>query len=171
MPISRTAAKGRMITLGGTVEEAPVAHVSSIRAFAWFYAALFVSVVVVGYIPALNDADGNLLGLFSLQWYDDALHLGSAIWAAAAAWRSDEASRAYFRIFGPLYFLDGVVGLLTGIGYLDLGIFLNGPLDLPLAVRIAANTPHLTIGGLAVAVGFFLPGRPIAARAGAAPAR
>ncbi len=148
-----------------------MASVVSIRAWAWLYSALFLSVVVVGYIPALNDADGNLLGLFSLQWYDDALHLGSAIWAAVAAWRSAEAARAYFRIFGPLYFLDGVVGLLTGTGYLDLGIFLHGPVDLPFAVRVAANTPHLTIGGLAVVVGYFLPGRPNVARVGAATTR
>lgn len=136
---------------------------SSIRLFAWFYAALFLSVVVVGYIPFLNDEEGNLLGLFSLQIYDDALHLGSAIWAAVAAWRSDAASRAYFRIFGPLYFLDGVVGLLTGNGYLDLGIILQGPIDLPFAIRIAANTPHLVIGGFAVAIGYLLPGRPVTA--------
>lgn len=135
-------------------------HTSSIRLFAWFYAALFLSVVVVGYIPFLNDEEGNLLGLFSLQLYDDALHLGSAIWAAFAAWRSDAASRAYFRIFGPLYFLDGVVGLLTGNGYLDLGILLQGPIDLPFAIRLAANTPHLVIGGFAAAIGYLLPGRP-----------
>ena len=133
---------------------------SSIRLFAWLYAFLFLSVVVVGYIPFLNDAEGNLLGLFSLQIYDDALHLGSAVWAAFAAWRSDAASRAYFRIFGPLYFLDGVVGLLTGNGYLDLGILLRGPIDLPFAVRVAANTPHLVLGGFAVAIGYLLPGRP-----------
>lgn len=134
--------------------------ISSIRLFAWFYSALFLSVVVVGYIPFLNDENGYLLGLFSLQIYDDALHLGSAIWAAYAAWRSDAASRAYFRIFGPLYFLDGVVGLLTGNGYLDLGIILQGPLDLPFATRLAANTPHLVIGGFAAAIGYLLPGRP-----------
>ncbi len=139
----------------------------SIRAFAWFYAALFLSVVLVGYIPALNDDDGNLLGLFSLQIYDDALHLGSAIWAGFAAWRSEAASRAYFRIFGPLYFLDGVVGLLTGNGYLDLGILLQGPNDLSFAVRVAANTPHLLIGGFAAAIGYLLPGRDTSARAAA----
>ncbi len=137
--------------------------ISSIRLFAWFYAALFLSVVVVGYIPFLNDEDGNLLGLFSLQIYDDALHLGSAIWAAFAAWRSDAASRAYFRIFGPLYFLDGVVGLATGNGYLDLGVLLQGPIDLPFAIRLAANTPHLLIGGFAAAIGYFLPGRAVPA--------
>lgn len=132
---------------------------SSIRIAAWVYSALFLSVVVVGYIPFLNDEQGNLLGLFSLQWYDDALHLGSAIWAAYAGWRSDDASRLYFRLFGPVYFLDGVAGLLTGTGYLDLGLLTRGPVALPLATRIAANTPHLTIGGVAALIGWALPGR------------
>lgn len=129
----------------------------SFRALAWVYAVAFLSVVVVGYIPALNDADGNLLGLFSLQWYDDALHLASAIWAGVAAWRSESAARAYFRIFGPVYFFDGVLGLLAGTGYLDLGILRHGPVDLPLMVRVAANTPHLLLGGIAVAIGYALP--------------
>jgi hypothetical protein len=133
--------------------------VSAIRAFAWFYAAMFLGVVLVGYVPPLNDENGYLLGLFSLQWYDDLLHLGSAIWATVAALRSDAASRMYFRIFGPIYFLDGVCGLLTGNGYLDLGIILQGPADLPLSTRIAANTPHLLIGGFAVLIGYALEAR------------
>ena len=138
------------------VEEA---EVERIRVLAWVYAAMFVSVVVVGYIPALNDEQGQLLGLFSLQLHDDALHLGSAIWAAVAAWRSSTASRWYFRLFGPLYFLDGALGLATGRGYLDAGIFLYGPADLSWIVRIGANTPHLLLGGGAVVIGYLLGDR------------
>jgi Domain of unknown function (DUF4383) len=133
--------------------------VERIRVLGWVYSAMFVSVVVVGYIPALNDEQGQLLGLFSLQLHDDALHLASAIWAAIASWRSAAAASWYFRIFGPLYFLDGVLGLLTGSGYLDAGIFLNGPVDLSWAVRIGANTPHLLIGGGAVLIGYLLGDR------------
>ena len=59
-------------------------------------------------------------------------------------------------IFGPLYFLDGVMGLALGSGYLDLGIFLYGPLDLPLMIRFLANLPHLLIGGVAIWVGYRL---------------
>ena len=131
----------------------------TVRAFAWAYALLFVGVTALGNIPAFLDDQGNLFGLFKLQWWDDALHLGSGLWAAIAAWMSYNASRTYFRIFGPLYFLDGVLGLLTGSGYLDLGIILHGPMAMPLQTRIAMNVPHIMIGGVAVLVGYALAKR------------
>lgn len=127
-----------------------------VRQFGWAYFVLFVAVVAIGYVPAFEDDQGNLFGLFRLDLYDDALHLASGIWAGVAAWISAGAARAYFRLFGPLYFLDGVMGLFVGSGYLDGGIFLYGPLDLPLATRIFANLPHIVIGGLAIWVGYGL---------------
>ena len=131
-----------------------------VRAFAWAYFALFVLVVAIGYVPAFEDEQGNLFGLFKLDLYDDALHLASGIWAGVAAWISANAARSYFRLFGPLYFLDGVMGLFVGSGYLDLGIFLYGPVDLPLQIRFFANLPHLIIGGFAIWVGYFHAPRP-----------
>ena len=130
-----------------------------VRAMGWAYALLFIGVTALGYIPAFLDADGNLFGLFKLQWWDDALHLGSGLWAAIAAYTSYNATRTYFRIFGPLYLLDGIVGLLTGMGYLDLGIVLHGPMDMPLATRIAMNVPHIGIGGIATLVGYLVARR------------
>lgn len=130
-----------------------------VRAMGWAYALLFIGVTALGYIPPFLDEHGNLFGLFKLQWWDDALHLGSGVWAAIAAYTSYNATRTYFRIFGPLYFLDGVLGLLTGMGYLDLGIVLHGPADLPLATRIAMNVPHIAIGGIAVLVGYLVARR------------
>lgn len=130
-----------------------------VRLMGWAYALLFVGVTALGYVPPFHDQQGYLFGLFKLEWWDDALHLGSGIWAAIAAWKSYEATRTYFRIFGPLYMLDGVCGLLTGMGYLDLGIFLHGPMSLPLETRIAANLPHIAIGGIATIVGYVLARR------------
>ena len=130
-----------------------------IREFAGLYFLLFVGVVAIGYVPAFNDANGNLFGLFNLDLYDDSLHLASGIWAAVAAWHSRGWSVFYFRLFGILYFFDGVLGFFTGSGYLDFGIFLYGVLDLPLTTRIFANLPHLAIGGFAIYLGFFLSKR------------
>lgn len=131
-----------------------------VRLFGWAYFALFVAVVLVGYVPQFHDADGNLFGLFKLDFYDDSLHLASGVWAGVAAWWSHNAARGYFRLFGPLYFLDGVLGLFTGSGYLDGGIFLYGPLELSWTVRFFANLPHLIIGGVAIWVGYRLAARP-----------
>jgi hypothetical protein len=127
-----------------------------VRAFGWAYFALFILVVAIGYVPSFEDADGNLFGLFKLDLYDDSLHLASGLWAGIAAWLSRRASANYFKLFGPLYFLDGVFGFFTGSGYLDGGIFLYGPLDLPLETRFFANLPHLLIGGIAIWVGYVL---------------
>jgi hypothetical protein len=130
-----------------------------VRAFGWTYFALFVAVVAIGYVPAFEDDQGRLFGLFTLDLYDDSLHLASGVWAGIAAALSRDAARIYFRIFGPLYFLDGVMGFLLGSGYLDLGIFLYGPLDLPIETRFFANLPHLLIGGIAIWLGYFLARR------------
>lgn len=127
-----------------------------IRLLGWFYFASLVAVVAIGYVPAFEDADGNLFGLFKLDLYDDALHLASGLWGGIAAWHSRHAAEQYFRIFGPLYFFDGVLGLITGSGYLDGGIFLYGPIDLPLTTRFFANLPHFILGGGAAFIGYVL---------------
>lgn len=134
-----------------------------VRAFGWAYFVLFILVVAIGYVPGFKDDTGRLFGLFTLDLYDDSLHLASGLWAGVAAWWSADAARAYFRLFGPLYFLDGLMGLAVGSGYLDGGIFLYGVLDLPLATRFFANLPHLLIGGIAIWVGYRLALTPAAA--------
>jgi hypothetical protein len=130
-----------------------------IRLLGFGYFLMFCAVVAIGYVPAFTDADGNLFGLFKLDLYDDSLHFFSGLWAGIAAWHSTRAATFYFKLFGTLYFLDGVMGLFLGSGYLDFGIFLYGVLDLDLATRIFANLPHLVIGGFAIFTGFVLARR------------
>ena len=135
---------------------------SLIQKLAIAYAVLFFAVVAIGYIPAFNDADGNLFGLFSLQWYDDLLHAFSGVWALAAAFISHRQAVFYFKLFGSVYLFDGVLGLITGSGCLDAGIFINGFRsfdDIEFPTRFFANAPHLAIGGFAVFVGFWLSKR------------
>jgi hypothetical protein len=127
-----------------------------IRLWAWGYVVLFCVVVLTGYIPQFIDQNNMILGLFRRTWYADGLHLASALWAAVAALLSTRAAVNFFRLFGPLYFLDGVLGFFTGSGYLDFGIFINGVLSLPLSTRLFANLPHLGIGGVAIIVGYVL---------------
>jgi hypothetical protein len=127
-----------------------------IRKLGFAYFVLFVIVAAMSYVPQFKDANGLMFGLFKLDLYDDALHLFSGIWAGVAAWLSTRASIIYFKLFGTLYLLDGVMGLFLGSGYLDFGIFIQGVLDLDLTTRIFANLPHLAIGGFAAFTGFVL---------------
>ena len=80
-------------------------------------------------------------------------------WAAVSAYWSRPASKTFLKIFGTLYFLDGLLGLVTGSGYLDLGIVIYGVQNLSLGFKILANLPHLALGGFAIYSGFVLANR------------
>jgi hypothetical protein len=133
--------------------------VNPLRIVATVYAVLFAVVTSLNYVPGLTDAQGRTFGLFALDPFDDALHAASGLWAALAAWHSVGATRFFFRVFGTLYCLDGLLGLATGSGYLDLGIVLHGVLDLPFVTRVLMNLPHIAIGGFAAFTGFVLARR------------
>lgn len=130
-----------------------------LRLLAWIYAVLFAVVTSLNYIPGLTDAQGRTFGLFALDPFDDALHAASGLWAALAAWTSFRATKIFFSVFGPLYCLDGLLGLATGSGYLDLGIVINGVQHFPLVTKILMNLPHIAIGGFAAFAGYVLAPR------------
>jgi hypothetical protein len=130
-----------------------------IRAICVGYALALLVAAALNYIPGLTDAQGRAFGIFALDIYDDSLHLASATWAALAAWWSRSASVTFLKLFGTLYCLDGLMGLITGSGYLDLGILINGVLNLPFGFKILANLPHIALGGFAIFAGFFLAKR------------
>lgn len=123
------------------------------------YFVMFVAVAALDFIPGFKDADGYTFGLFTLDLYDNSLHLFSGLWALAAGLISHVQAVRYFRIFGTVYFFDGVVGCIFGNAYLDFGIFLYGVTDWSLTVKILASLPHIAIGGMAMFIGFYLAKR------------
>ena len=130
-----------------------------IRWIAVAYAAALSLAGALNYIPGLTDAEGRAFGIFALDIYDDLLHFASAAWAAVAAFVSTRACVIYFKVFGTLYLLDGLMGLATGSGYLDLGIVVYGVQQLPFTFKIFANLPHIALGGFAAYTGFILSRR------------
>lgn len=123
---------------------------------AFAYAAILAAVTAINYIPGLTDENGVAFGIFELDLFDDALHGMSALWALIAAIGSARAARLFLILFGGLYLADGLLGLATGVGFLDFGIFTQGPQDYGLGFRIAANTPHIALGGIAFLSGLIL---------------
>ena len=124
------------------------------RKTAFVYAVILLGAAATNYVPGLTDADGLAFGVFALDPYDDALHLASALWALGAGLVSHRASRTFLLLFGALYLGDGLFGIATGWGYLDLGIVTNPSLGVSLSpLRIAANAPHILLGGIALAMG------------------
>jgi hypothetical protein len=130
---------------------------SQYRWIALGYASVLFLAALTNYIPGLTDEQGRAFGVFALDIFDDLLHLGSALWALTAAWLSRRASLIFLQVFGALYFADGLLGLLTGSGYLDLGILRYGIVPQPVSIRILANLPHLALGGFGLFAGFLLP--------------
>jgi len=127
--------------------------------FAYF--AVLMIAASLNYVPGLTDEDGLAFGIFALDIYDDALHMASALWALVAGLTSHKAARTFMVLFGLAYLGDGIFGLFTGYGYLDLGIFTNGSAGMNLSLgRILANVPHLLLGGFAVWAGIKNIGRP-----------
>lgn len=98
-----------------------------------------------------------MVGGFNLATEANLLHLFSGMWAATALWWSRGAMLFYFRAFGTVYFLDGVIGVLAGKAFLNLNLLRHHvEPHAELGTRILLNIPHLVIGGLAMFVGFVL---------------
>lgn len=131
----------------------------TLRVIALVYMLILLAAASLNYIPGLTDEEGLAFGVFALDVYDDALHVASALWAGIAVALSVPASGTFLRYFGLLYLTDGLLGLATGSGYLDLGIMNHGVQDLPLTFKVLANLPHIAGGGFAVFASVFFAGR------------
>jgi hypothetical protein len=106
------------------------------------------------YIPQFRDEGGKVFGLFALDIYKDALHVASGVWAAVSAAISRRASQAFLRIFGLLYLADGIMGVFTGSGFLDLSIITEGVRDVPVTIKVLSSLPHLFLGAIGVWFGW-----------------
>jgi hypothetical protein len=123
------------------------------------WAAVFLAISLLfaaatDYIPAFIDAEGRVFGIFHLDVYKDALHVASGLWALAAAAISRNAAVQFLRIFGTLYFLDGVMGVFTGSGFLDLSIIIEGVRNVPVSLKVLSSLPHLALGFFGIVVGW-----------------
>lgn len=124
------------------------------------YFVALMGAASINYIPGLTDENGLAFGIFALDIYDDALHVASAIWALVAGLMSKNAARTFLILFGAAYLIDGIFGMFTGYGFLDLGIVTNASLGIDWSLnRWLANLPHLILGGFGLFAGLFLDRR------------
>ncbi|WP_348540681.1 hypothetical protein [Sulfitobacter sp. R18_1] len=129
-------------------------NMKTIQKIALVYFIILLGAALLNYIPGITDAEGLAFGIFALDPYDDALHLASALWALAAGLLGVRASKFFLIVFGALYLGDGVIGYITGYGYLDLGVFTNKMEGLSFTVfRALANLPHIALGVVAFYTG------------------
>lgn len=128
------------------------------------YGVVLLGAAALNYVPSLTDGEGRAFGIFALDLFDDLLHLVSALWALVAGLSSHRWGRHFLAWFGALYLGDGLLGLMTGSGYLDAGIIIYGIQDYDLTFRILANAPHILLGGFAVAAAWLWREPPAARR-------
>jgi ABC-type multidrug transport system permease subunit len=133
---------------------------SKLQKIAIFYFVALMIAASINYIPGLTDENGLAFGIFALDFYDDALHVASALWALVAGLMSRNAARMFLVLFGAAYLGDGIFGIFTGFGFLDMGIFTNASLGMDLSLgRFLANLPHLDLGGFGLYAGLFIERR------------
>lgn len=107
------------------------------------FGVIFVLIGLLGFIPVFTP-NNHLLGIFHVNGVHNLIHLLSGIAALVAGSSSESASRTYFRVFGVIYALVTLLGLMEGDGAI-LGIVANNTADVLL---------HLAIAGSALYLGF-----------------
>lgn len=117
-----------------------------IQKLALAYGIIFV---IVGVAGAARGAYGGehvmLAGIFHVDAVHNTVHLLSGLAAIIAA-KSAQWAQWYFRIFGVIYSLLAVVGLLQRDTILGLT-----------TINMADNLLHIALGGIGLAIGFLLP--------------
>jgi hypothetical protein len=103
---------------------------------ATIFGIVLLAAGILGFVPPLTP-DGKLLGLFAVNGVHNAIHIATGLAAIAAGAASEHAARMFFRIFGVVYALVAVLGMIQGDQPL-LGIVAHNTADMWLHVAIAA---------------------------------
>lgn len=106
---------------------------STIQKLAFGFAALFLGVYLLDYVPGIMDQNGLMFGLFHMTKIVDIGHLALGALALIAALSSARIARIYFWMLGIWYTIDVVTFF---VGHLH---------TLSLVVNILTNLPHLII--------------------------
>lgn len=106
---------------------------STIQKYAFGFAALFLGVYSLDYVPGIMDQNGLMFGLFHMSRLIDLGHLGAGSLALIAALISAKASRFYFWLLGAWYTIDVVTYFFSHLH------------TLPLVKNVLVNTPHILI--------------------------
>jgi hypothetical protein len=107
--------------------------VTRIQKVAWGFAAMFVGVYLLDYVPGIIADNGKMFGLFAITTIVDIGHLALGVLAALAAWHSAKATRIYFYVLGVWYSIDVIVYFFSHLQTVSL------------IVNILVNAPHTAI--------------------------
>lgn len=109
-----------------------------IKTAAVLFGIVFILIGILGFVPGVTNNE-MLLGIFHVNAAHNVVHLLSGAVALFAGMTSVGASRMYFRIFGVVYGLVAVLGLMNmGRHTMLLGLISNNDADTFLHIGIAA---------------------------------
>lgn len=106
---------------------------STIQKCGFGFAALFLGVYSLDYVPGIMDQNGLMFGLFQMTKIVDIGHLGVGALALISALISAGMSRVYFWLLGVWYTIDVSVYF---IGHLH---------TISLTRNVLVNLPHILI--------------------------
>jgi hypothetical protein len=107
--------------------------ITTIQKCAWGFAALFLGVYLLDYVPGIMDANGLMFGLFHMTMIVDLGHLGAGALAIIGALTSARGARIYFYVLGVWYLIDVTVYFFSHLGHI------------PIKSNILVNLPHILI--------------------------
>jgi hypothetical protein len=105
----------------------------TIQKCAFVFAALFLGVYSLDYVPGIMDNNGLMFGLFHMSKLIDLGHLGAGSLALIAALVSAKAARLYFWLLGIWYTIDVVTYFFRHLHTLSLW------------TNVLVNMPHILI--------------------------
>ena len=108
-------------------------QITTIQRCAWGFAALFLGVYLLDYVPGIMNANGLMFGLFHMTRIVDLGHLGAGALAVIGALTSARGARIYFYVLGTWYLIDVAV------------YFVSHLQNIPLRTNILVNLPHILI--------------------------
>jgi hypothetical protein len=105
----------------------------TIQKYAFGFAALFLGVYSLDYVPGIMDQNGLMFGLFHMSKLIDLGHLALGALALISALLSGRISRLYFWALGVWYTIDVVI------------YFFSHLQTLPFRSNILVNLPHTLV--------------------------
>ena len=108
-------------------------NTSKIQKLAWGFAAMFLFVYSLDYVPGIMAENGKMFGLFSMTPLVDFGHLALGTLAVISALISAKATRIYFWALGVWYGIDVIMFFVSHFSTMSL------------LVNAAVNMPHFII--------------------------
>jgi hypothetical protein len=124
------------------------------RILALVLGIVFTLVGIAGFFVSSSMTVGNLMG-FDVDLVHNLVHLITGLAGLAAAFTG--WSRQFNQIFGIIYIIVGIAGLIPAL-------YFDGRLLGLMHINAADNVLHLVVGVVAAAVGFFVAEDPVGTR-------